>query len=127
MDELEVIRARKMEELLRRARAPVEPVEVSDTNFSENVNRPGLVVIDCWAEWCGPCKMISPIIDQLAKEYAGKVLFGKLNVDQNPVTATKFDIMSIPTLLIIKDSKIVERIVGAVSKGYIESLLNRLI
>jgi thioredoxin 1 len=127
MDELEVIRARKMEELLRRARAPVEPIEVSDTNFSENVDRPGLVVIDCWAEWCGPCKMISPIIDQLAKEYAGKVLFGKLNVDQNPVTTTKFDIMSIPTLLIFKDSKIVERIVGAVSKGYIESLLNKLI
>ncbi|MCJ7761401.1 thioredoxin [Candidatus Bathyarchaeota archaeon] len=125
MDELELIRATKMRELLRKAEAPSGPLMISDANFDETIKKNRLVVVDCWAEWCGPCRMISPVIDQLAKEYAKKVLFAKLDVDNNPVTAAKFDIMSIPTLLIIKDATLAERIVGAVPKNHIEVILRK--
>ena len=125
MDELELIRATKMRELLRKAEAPSGPLMISDANFDETIKKNRLVVVDCWAEWCGPCRMISPVIDQLAKEYAKKVLFAKLDVDNNPVTAAKFDIMSIPTLLIIKDATLAERIVGAVLKNHIEVILRK--
>jgi thioredoxin 1 len=125
MDELELIRAKKMRELLRKAEAPSGPLMISDANFDETIKKNRLVVVDCWAEWCGPCRMISPVIDQLAKEYAKKVLFAKLDVDNNPVTAAKFDIMNIPTLLIIKDATLAERIVGAVPKNHIEVILRK--
>jgi thioredoxin 1 len=125
MDELELIRAKKMSELLRKAEAPSGPLMISDANFNETIKKNRLVVVDCWAEWCGPCRMISPVIDQLAKEYAKKVLFAKLVVDDNPVTATKFGIISIPTLLIIKDATLAERIVGAVPKNHIEAVIRK--
>lgn len=125
MDELELIRAKKMRELLRKAEAPSGPLMISDANFDETIKKNRLVVVDCWADWCGPCRMISPVIDQLAKQYAKKVLFAKLDIDNNPVTATKFDIMSIPTLLIIKDATLAERIVGAVPKNHIEVIIRK--
>jgi thioredoxin 1 len=125
MDELELIRAKKMSELLRKAEAPSGPLRISDANFNETIKKNRLVVVGCWAEWCGPCRMISPVIDQLTKEYAKKVLFVKLDVDDNPVTATKFGIISIPTLLIIKDATLAERIVGAVPKNYIEVIIRK--
>jgi len=125
MDELELIRAKKMRELLRKAEAPSGPLMISDANFNETIKKNKLVVVDCWAEWCGPCRMISPVIDQLAKQYAKKVLFAKLDIDNNPVTATKFDIMNIPTLLIIKDATLAERIVGAVPKNHIEVIIRK--
>jgi len=125
MDELDAIRARKMENLQRMAEASAEPVEVSDETFEDIVSEGGLVVVDCWAEWCGPCRMLSPVVDQLAEEYAGKVVFARLNVDENSVTAAKFGIMSIPTLLIFKDSRLVDTIVGAVPKSHIKAVLKR--
>jgi len=125
MDELELIRSKKMSELLRKAEAPSGPLMISDANFDETIKKNRLVVVDCWAEWCGPCRMISPVIDQLAKEYAKKVLFAKLDVDDNPVTATKFGIINIPTLLIIKDATLAERIVGAVPKNHIEVIIRK--
>jgi thioredoxin 1 len=125
MDELEAIRARKMDEMIRFAKATLEPVKISDITFNETLSKNEFVVIDCWADWCGPCKMISPIIDQLAKEYSGKVLFAKLNVDENPQTASKYGIMSIPTLLVFKSSKLVDTIVGAVSKHHIENVIKK--
>jgi thioredoxin 1 len=125
MDELEAIRARKMQELVRRARAPAETVEVSDASFNDFIGQGGLIVVDCWAEWCGPCRMLSPIVDQLAKEYAGRVQFGKLNVDENPATAERFGIMSIPALLIVKDTQLVETVIGAVPKNHIEAVLSK--
>ena len=127
MDELEAIRTRKMQELLKKTRAPVEPVKLSDGTFSEIINKEDLVVVDCWAEWCGPCKMLSPVIDLLAKVYAGKILFAKLNVDENPESAAKFNVMSIPTLLIFKDSILVDTIIGVVPRSHIENILNRYI
>jgi len=80
-----------------------------------------LMVVDFWAAWCGPCRMVAPIIEQLAKEYAGRVAFGKLNVDENPLTSGEFEVQSIPTLLIFRNGEAVDGIVGAVPKYQIES------
>jgi len=131
--ELERIRAKKMRELMKRtAGEPTDqreilsaPLTVNDADFDQVMQQYPLLVIDCWAAWCGPCRMVAPIIDELAKDYAGKVVFGKLNVDENPKTAMRFDIMSIPTLLIIKNGKEVDRIIGAVPKQSVEAKLRR--
>jgi len=103
----------------------VEPVHVTDSNFNEIVNSHPLALIDCWAPWCAPCVVIAPIIEEIAKEYAGKVLVGKLNVDENPATAQRFQILGIPTMLIIKNGREVERIVGVVPKSYVEAYLSK--
>ena len=95
----------------------MKPIEVNDTNFSQQVlgsDKP--VLVDFWAEWCGPCKMIAPTVEQLAGEYAGKLNVAKLDVDANPQTAMQFGVHSIPTLLIFKDGRVVDEIVGAVPK-----------
>jgi thioredoxin 2 len=101
-----------------------QPVIITDGNFSETVGKSPLpVLLDLWAAWCGPCRLIAPIIDELARELAGKVLIGKLNVDDNQMTAARFGVQSIPTLLILKNGREVERIVGAQSK---QAILNKL-
>jgi len=79
------------------------------------------MVVDFWAAWCGPCRMVSPVIEQLASEYAGRVAFGKLNVDENPMVSSKFGVQSIPTILVFKSGKQVDGLVGALPKSYIES------
>jgi thioredoxin len=100
------------------------PLIVTDRNFAEEVEKSPLpVLLDFWAAWCGPCRMIAPVIEQLAKELSGKVRVGKLDVDQNQMTAARFRVQSIPTLLVIKGGREVERIVGAQSK---EAILRRL-
>jgi thioredoxin 2 len=97
------------------------PVEVTDQTFQREVlSFAGSVVLDCWAPWCGPCKMVAPILDQLAKEYAGRIKFAKLNTDENQRTAGQFSIQSIPTLLFFKGGKLINRQVGALPKGEIE-------
>ena len=126
MDELEEIRGKKIQELVKRMSTPKidKPVVVSDRNFEQTVKNYPLVVVDCWAAWCAPCRAIAPIVDQLAKDYTGKVVFGKLNVDENPETAQRFGIMAIPTLLVMKDSKEVDRIVGVLPKSELEGKIN---
>ncbi len=101
------------------------PIVVTDADFDQIAKRYPLIVIDCWAEWCGPCRVIAPVIEELASEHAGKIVFGKLNVDENPETAQKFGIMGIPTLLIMKDGAEVDRIVGAAPKPLIENKLKK--
>nr|MBS0038453.1 thioredoxin [Saprospiraceae bacterium] len=91
--------------------------EFTDANFTETaLETDSLVVADFWAEWCGPCKMITPIIDELSKEYDGEVVIGKVNVDNNPQVSGKYAIRSIPTILLIKNGEIVDKHVGVISK-----------
>lgn len=93
-------------------------ITLTDATFDEVVNASGTpVVVDFWAEWCGPCRMIAPILDEIATEQNGKVQIGKLNVDENPGTAQRFGVMSIPTLLVFRDGELDKRIVGAKGKA----------
>ncbi|MBN2110034.1 MAG: thioredoxin [Methanosarcinaceae archaeon] len=119
MDELESIRQRKMEELKRTIRErqfPAAPIVLTDADLDQSVSKYPLVVVDCWAQWCGPCRMLSPLIDELAAEFQGRIVFGKLNVDDNKMTAITFGITSIPAMLVFRDGKLVDRIIGAVPK-----------
>ena len=101
------------------------PVDVTDMTFhSEVLSFPGPVLVDCWAPWCGPCRTVGPVIEQLASEYAGRVKVAKLNVDENPKTASKYSIRSIPTMLLFKNGALVESLVGALPKREIETHLN---
>lgn len=95
--------------------------QITDANFDSEVLQSDLpVLIDLWAVWCGPCKMIEPSVDQLASEYAGKLKVGKLNVDENPQTAVRYGVRSIPTLLLFKNGELKDQIIGAVPKKMIE-------
>jgi thioredoxin 1 len=132
--EMARIREKKMREMEEKAKAVKggresggavidHPVTISDGNFVEMVKKHPMVVVDCWAAWCGPCRMVAPIIDDLAKEYAGKIVFGKLNVDENPRIATEFAIMAIPTIFIFKNGEPVDVVQGAMPKPYFEAKL----
>lgn len=100
------------------------PVKLSDSNLDEILRENSLVVVDCWAEWCGPCKMLAPIINELSEDYEGRALIGKLNVDENPMTSMKHRLMAIPTLLFFKDGELVDQIVGVVPKATIERTID---
>ncbi len=94
---------------------------------SEIVQSSGLVMVDFWAVWCGPCRMIAPTIEELAKEYAGKIKVGKLNTDENPEVATKYKIMGIPTVMFFKDGQKVDQVVGAVPKPQLKAKIDSLL
>ena len=126
MDELEQIREKKMRKLKSQMSTPKieKPIVISDRNFEQTTKSYPLLVVDCWAAWCAPCRAIAPVVDELAKEYSGKVVFGKLNVDENPETTQKFGVMAIPTLLVMKGGQEVDRVVGIVPKNQLESKIN---
>jgi len=125
--EIERIKQRKLQEMLQNKSSPSQnngqgnPITLTDQTFEDTISKQPLMVVDFWAEWCGPCRTVSPIIEQLAHEYAGKVSFGKLNVDENPMVSNAFQIQSIPALLVFKGGKLVDGIIGAVPKHVIES------
>jgi len=98
-------------------------IEITDSSFDEVINSDQPVLVDFWAEWCGPCKMIGPIVEELAGDYEGKVTIGKLDVDANPDVPSRFGIRSIPTLLIFKGGEIVDKVIGAVPKTVIADKL----
>lgn len=103
-------------------------VQVTDENFDEIiVNSDVPAMVDFWAEWCGPCKMVGPVVEELAQEYQGKVKIAKMNVDENRQTPAKFGIRNIPTLILFKGGEVVQTIVGAHPKNYIDGELQKLL
>ena len=129
--ELDVIKRKKLEEMKNKYfnkgeimnDMPKDTINITDADLDENIKKYSTLVVDCWAPWCGPCRMVGPVIDELAKELHGKIVFGKLNVDENQLTATKYQIMSIPSLLVFKNGKLVDKFVGALPK---DMLLQKL-
>ncbi|BAP58387.1 thioredoxin TrxA [Candidatus Tachikawaea gelatinosa] len=100
-------------------------IHVNDKNFEEKVLKAqGLILVDFWAEWCGPCKMIAPILEEIAEEYAEKLVVAKLNVDKNPKTSPKYDIKGIPTLILFKNGQVISTKVGLLSKSQLKSFLS---
>src|SRR3989442_13167323 len=99
--------------------SPDAPVKVTDSNFESFISQNSLTLVDCWAPWCGPCRIVGPIIDTLAKEYKGKVAFGKLNTDENIATATLYGIMAIPTMPLVNKGKTVNQIIGPAPRARI--------
>jgi len=124
-EELRRLREARLRELMRRlaerererkVQMPDKPVEITEKGLNDVIKRYDLVVVDFWAPWCAPCLMMAPIIEELAKHYAGKVVFAKLNVDENPRAAMRFDIRAIPTFLVFKRGRLVARWLGAMPK-----------
>ncbi len=132
--ELEAIRARKLQELMNASHAPSpraapapdgKPVQLTDATFEAEIRKPGVILVDFWAAWCGPCLRVAPTLEAIAREKAGSMRLGKLNVDENPRTAERFQVMSIPTMLLFKDGKLVDGVVGALPRPQIEALLGK--
>lgn len=127
MDELEEIRKNKVKEMLNKMKYPDKPIELEDGDFDETIGKYPLIVVDFWSERCPPCRFIAPVIEELARELKEEVVFGKLDVDRNRATAVKFGIMSIPTLLIFKEGRMVDQIIGAIPKEQILEKLKKYI
>ena len=104
---------------------PSSPLKVTDDDFDKVIQRFQLVVVDCWAPWCAPCHMVAPVIAELAKDYQGKIAFGKLNVDENQEAAMKYSIMSIPALLVFQNGELVDQIIGAQPKPMLEPKITK--
>ena len=128
-DEIEKIRMKQMEDIMKSIKGEKQgvagsagvPIELSDRNFASELMKQNIIVVDFWAPWCGPCQMVQPIMEQLAREYAGRVTFGRLNVDDNQSTSAMFRVRSIPTILIFKNGKVADGVIGAVPKRMLES------
>jgi thioredoxin 1 len=132
-EEIQLIKQKKLVEMMQKMSStgtkgdatPGEPVVVGDENFEEFVRKHDKVVVDCWAPWCGPCRMLSPTIDALAKDMKGAVVFGKLNTDDNFQTSHKHRISGIPTLLFFKNGKLVDKMVGAAPRTMVEQQIKK--
>ena len=105
-----------------------KPIELNDENFDQELTSSQVpILVDYWAEWCGPCKMVAPVLEEIAEEYEGKLLIGKVDVDSNRDSAAKQNVMSIPTLILFKDGKPIDQRIGALSKVQLEEFLDEYI
>lgn len=131
-NEIEEIRSRTLHKMQKEAQVRQNEVEalkalggkvmdLMDSNFYSTVNKYPLMLIDFWAPWCMPCRMVSPAVDQLAKQYTGRVAFGRVNVDENPITANQFGVQGIPTLMLFQHGRALDRMVGAYPKNMIDA------
>ena len=129
-EEVERINKKKFDEMIQRkqkdqsqgaAASGSNPLPLTDETFHSEVSRHPLMVVDFWASWCGPCRLVAPVIEELASQYSGKVVFGKVNVDENPRISQSFGIQSIPTILVFRNGQPVDGVVGAVPKSQIVS------
>jgi len=132
MDDLDEIKQRKLQDMMREGMGdtpeegwPDTPVNMSDDTMMQTIQKYPLAIVDCWAEWCSPCRMVAPVIEAMAKDYRGKIVFAKLNVDKNPATARQFGIMSIPTLLVFKNGKLVDQLIGAMPRQMLDSKIQK--
>jgi len=133
LDELDEIRRKKLEKLMSDLNKPSEPqiqypnkpIVITDKDLEQSATQYPLLILDCWAEWCGPCRTLGPIIEELANEMSGKVVFGKLNVDQNMAIANKYRISAIPTMLVFKNGRLIDKIVGAYPKGALAAKIQK--
>jgi thioredoxin 1 len=132
-EEIAAIKLRRLIEFQRNMKEKASmqkisiPVRLTDVNFKEEVLKYAYLLVDFWAPWCGPCRMVSPVIEQLAKDYAGRIVFAKVNVDENQSIAKSFAIQSIPTMIIFKNGKVFDVITGALPKTQIEIKLKQLL
>ncbi len=130
-EELENIRKKYISSVLKenskKEEIKMEPVVLTDSTFDAEVKKDHILVVDFWATWCAPCRFLTPVIEELAKEYAGRISFGKVDVDENPNVSAKFDIRSIPTVMMFKDGKVADISIGAVPKQMLETKLKRLL
>jgi thioredoxin 1 len=128
-NELEQIKLRKIKAMLDQAvqtkYTTNHPLTLTDSNFDKTIKTNALLVVDFWAPWCGPCRTITPVIEQLAAEYAGKAAFAKMNIDENQTVPNAFGVMSIPTIVVFHNGKEVERLVGACPKAHIEAAFKK--
>ncbi|MBE0512001.1 thioredoxin [Candidatus Bathyarchaeota archaeon] len=127
-EELEKMKAKKLKELLRKSQKQKTEVVTTLTSpsfdkFLENTDLP--VLVDFWADWCMPCRIMAPVMEELARDYAGKAMFARVNVDENPEVASRYSIMSIPHFIIFRNGRPAERIVGAVGRGPLEDALKK--
>ncbi len=100
--------------------------EITDDNFAERIEEgEGLSMVDFWAEWCGPCRMVGPVVDELADDFAGRVRVGKMNIDENPATPVRFGVRSIPSILFFKGGNLVDTVVGAVPKSHLQQKIEQ--
>lgn len=127
-EELERIKAKKLKELVKKSQKQETEGVITLTSssfpkFLENTNLP--VLVDFWADWCMPCRIMAPVMEELARDYAGKAVFARVNVDENPEVATRYAIMSIPHFIVFRNGRPAERIVGAVGRGPLEDALKK--
>ena len=131
-DNIDQIREKMLREMMTsntsngdKAQVSAKPMELNDRTFKGEVAKHDLMVVDFWAPWCGPCQYVSPIVEELARDYAGKVAFGKLNVDDNPMVSTQFRVMSIPTIMFFKKGRLVDMQIGAVPKQFLDQKIKK--
>ena len=130
-DNIDMIRQKMMKEIMEKQNNKQtvqnngKPKVLTDQTFASEIAKNDVVVVDFWAEWCQPCRFVSPIVEELARDYSGKAAFGKLNVDENPLVSNQFMIRSIPTIMFFKKGRLVDSQIGAVPRGVLEAKLRK--